>query len=217
MKKIILILIAILPVVLFSQTDSTDIYFRSIENVDIRNVCDISNIQIQKIFCKDKLLKGKVFNFIIKEFKNGKIVSTYNLDVSPKIEKIPMVVAGDTMIYVIDYTEKTGFGKNTDSITVSFVGKLTKKKFRMKIDFPGMSFIRNLKGNENYSLRPAASCSNFKVKVPVGSEYPIIAYTPPFDTGSGLNSYCLLGEENVLDWYKKFKVKHYYVIFIEIK
>jgi hypothetical protein len=217
MRKLILILIAILPNVVYSQIDSTTIYYKWIENNDIANICDVSDIQIQKIFCKDKTLKGKVFNFIIKEFKKGKIVSVDNLEVSAETKRIPMVVNGDTAYYVIDYTNKTGFGKKTDSLTISFIGKLNKNKFRLKIDYPGMSFIRELKGTDKYSLRAANSCSGSKISVPVGGEHPLIAYTTPFDTGVGLNSYCLLGEENVFDWYDKFKVKHYYVIFIEIK
>ena len=48
-------------------------------------------------------------------------------------------------------------------------------------------------------------------------EYPILAYTPPFNTGTEVRSYCILGEEDVLDWYDKFNVKHYYVFYVEIK
>ena len=35
----------------------------------------LSDIQIQKIYCEDTLLKGKVFNFIIKEFKKTSIAT----------------------------------------------------------------------------------------------------------------------------------------------
>lgn len=217
MRKIILILIAILPLTVYSQVDSTTIYYKSIENDDIRNICDLTNIQIQKIFCKDRSLQGKVFNVIIKEFKKGRVISNEDLDISADIKKIPMVVNGDTMIYVIDYTDKTGFGKATDSLTISFTGLLTKNNFKLKIRFPGMSITKDLKGKSHYSLRMANSCSDNKIRIPINTDYPILAYTPPFDTGSGLNSYCMLGEENVLDWYDKFNVKHYYIIYLEIK
>ena len=217
MRRIILILILFLPLTAYSQSDSTTIYYKWIENNDIRNICDIANIQIQKVFCKDNSLQGKVFNLIIKEFKKGRIISSEDLDISARIEEIPMVVNGDTMIYVIDYTDKTGFGKATDSLTISFTGMLIKNNFKLKISFPGMSINKELKGKSHYSLRMANSCSDTKIRVPINSEYPILAYTPPFDTGSELKSYCMLGEENVLDWYDKFNVKHYYIIYLEIK
>lgn len=217
MRIIILIFIAILPVTIFSQVDSTTIYYKNIENYDLRTICELTDIQIEKIYCNDTLLRGKVFNVKIKEFKKGKVVSTDNLDVSSEEQRIPMVINGDTIIYIIPMVDKAGFGKSTDTLSITFAGLLDKKKLKLKINYPGMSMHKELKGNSNYSLRPANSCSSNKIRVPVEEEYPILAYTPPFDTGSEIQSYCLLGEENVLDWYDKFKVKHYYIIYLEIK
>ncbi len=143
MKKLFLFLTMLSSVLTgYSQTDSTILHYKYIEDKDMINICELSDIQIQKIYCEDTLLNGKVFNFIIKEFKKGK---------------------------------------------------------------------------SDYSLRLANSCSDNKIKVPINQAYPILAYSPPFDTGSNLQSYCLLGEENIHDWYSKFKVKHYYAIYIEIK
>ena len=217
--KTILLNIALIfqAIVTFSQTESTTIYYRGIENKDLRTICDLTDIQIEKIFCKDTLLRGKVFNVIIKEFKKGQVRSEKNFNIKAEKQRIPMVVNGDTLIYNIDFTDKTGFGNSTDSLTLTFAGLLKKDKFKLRIDYPGMSIRHELKGQSNYSLRAANSCSDNNIKIPVNSEYPILVYTPPFDTGSELQSYCLLGEENVLDWYDKFKVKHYYVIYLEIK
>jgi len=217
MKLIILLLISILPISIYSQQDSTTIYFKSIADKDIRNICALSKIQIEKIFCKDTSLKGKVFNFIIKEFKKGKIKSTYDLEITSEPKKIPFVVNGDSAIYIIDYRDKAGFGKKTDSLTISFAGILKKKNFEIKIDFPGISISPVLKGNETYSLRQANRCSSNQLRVPIGIEYPVLVYTPPFDTDSAIQSYCMLTEENVLEWYEKFKIKHYYVIYLIIK
>jgi hypothetical protein len=217
MKRILLTLTFIIStLVSFSQTDSTKIYYKNIEDRNLRTICDLSDIQIEKIFCNDTLLRGKVFNVIIKEFKKGKVNSTKNLNISAEKQQIPMVVNGDTLIYEIDYTDKTGFGNSTESLTLTFAGILKKDKFKLKIEYPGVGITQELNGKENYSLR-AINSSSDNIKVPVNNEFPILAYTPPFDTGSGLNSYCMLGEESVLDWYEKFKVKHYYVIYLEIK
>ena len=217
MKRILLTLTFIIStLVSFSQTDSTKIYYKNIEDRNLRTICDLSDIQIEKIFCNDTLLRGKVFNVIIKEFKKGKVNSTKNLNISAEKQQIPMVVNGDTLIYEIDYTDKTGFGNSTESLTLTFAGILKKDKFKLKIEYPGVGITQELNGKENYSLR-AINSSSDNIKVPVNNEFPILAYTPPFDTGFGLNSYCMLGEESVLDWYEKFKVKHYYVIYLEIK
>ncbi|HSH52653.1 MAG TPA: hypothetical protein VK982_13090 [Bacteroidales bacterium] len=217
MKRILLTLTFIIStLVSFSQTDSTKIYYKNIEDRNLRTICDLSDIQIEKIFCNDTLLRGKVFNVIIKELKKGKVNSTKNLNISAEKQQIPMVVNGDTLIYEIDYTDKTGFGNSTESLTLTFAGILKKDKFKLKIEYPGLGITQELNGKENYSLR-AINSSSDNIKVPVNNEFPILAYTPPFDTGTGLNSYCMLEEESVLDWYEKFKVKHYYVIYLEIK
>ncbi len=217
-KTILLTLVLIFQVfVTFSQTDSTTIHYKGIENKVLRTICELTDLQIEKIFCTDTLLRGKVFNVIIKEFKKGQIRSEKNFNITAKKQRIPMVVNGDTLIYEIDYTDKTGFGNSTDSLYLTFAGILKKDKFKLKVEYPGMSIIHELKGQSNYSLRAASSCSDNKIRVPINTEYPVLVYTPPFDTGAELQSYCMLGEENVLDWYDKYKVKHYYVIYLEIK
>jgi len=69
MKKILLILFSVLPLMLFSQVDSTEIYLKSVDNDDLRTICKLADIQIVKIVSKDTLLRNKVFNLIIKEFR----------------------------------------------------------------------------------------------------------------------------------------------------
>lgn len=218
MKKLFLI-ISILSSALtgYSQTDSTILHYKYIEDKDMINICELSDIQIQKVYCEDTLLKGKVFNFIIKEFKKGKINSTINLNITAQKQRFPFVMNGDTIFYEIDFTDKTGFGDATKSVSITFAGILKKDKFKLKIGYPGLNTATELKGKSNYSLRLANSCSGNKIKVPINKAYPILAYSPPFDTGSNVESYCLLGEENISDWYSKFKVKHYYAIYVEIK
>lgn len=204
-------------ITLFSQIDSTMIYYRGIDNKELITICELSDIQIKKIFCKDTLLRGKVFNIIIREYKKGKIRSEKNFNIKAEVQRIPMVINGKSIIYNIDYTDKTGFGKSTDSLTVTFAGLWRKNNFKLNIKYPGISVTHNLKGKSNYSLRPVDPCSESKLIVPINTEYPILAYTPPFNTGTELLSYCILGEEDALDWYDKFNVKHYYVFFVEIK
>lgn len=217
--KLLLLFLTILSSALtgYSQTDSTILHYKYIEDKDMINICELSDIQIQKIYCEDTLLKGKVFNFIIKEFKKGKINSTVNLNITAQKQRFPFVMNGDTMFYEIAFTDNTGFGDATKSVSITFAGILKQDKFKLKIGYPGLNTATELKGKSNYSLRLANSCSDNKIKVPINKPYPILAYSPPFDTGSNVQSYCLLGEENISDWYSKFKVNHYYAIYVEIK
>jgi hypothetical protein len=141
----------------YSQTDSTILHYKYIEDKDMINICELSDIQIQKIYCEDTLLKGKVFNFIIKEFKKGKINSTINLNITAQIQRFPFVMNGDTMFYEIDFTDKTGFGDDTKSVSITFAGILKKDKFKLKIGYPGLNTSTELKGKSNYSLRLANS------------------------------------------------------------
>ena len=217
-KTILMTVFLIFPTItIFSQIDSTMIFYRRIENKELITICELADIQIIKIFCKDTLLRGKVFNIIIKEYKKGKICSEKNLNIKAEVQKIPMVINGKSIVYHIDFTDKTGFGKSTDSIALTFAGLWNKNNFKLNINYPGVSVTHILKGKSNYSLRPANPCSDSELIVPIHTEYPILVYTPPFDTGTELSSYCILGEEDVLDWYNKFNVKHYYVFYVEIK
>ena len=218
LRTILLIGFLIFPTTaIFSQIDSTTIYYRGVENRELSTICQLADIQIQKIFCKDTLLRGKVFNIIIKEYKKGKVCSENNLNIKAGVTQTAMVINGKSITYSIDYTDKAGFGKSTDSLTLTFAGAWSKNKFKLYIEYPAVNATYFLKGKNNYSLRPANPCSESEIRVPVNTAYPILAYTPSINTGSELSSFCLLGEEDVLDWYDKFKVKHYYVIYVEIR
>ena len=221
MKKLFLILTVLSNVLTgLSQMDSTFIlskYIENADNADLMNMCELTDIQIQKIYCEDALLKGKVFNILIKEFKNGKINSTFSSNINSQKHRYPIVMYSDTLFCEFNFAEKAGSRDSTKSVIITFAGILQKDKFKLKIGYPGLNTIVEFKGKSNNSLRIANSCSSNKMKVPINTEYPILAYSPPFDSGSNMQSYCLLGEENIHDWYKKFRVKHYYAIYLEIK
>lgn len=59
MKKLFLIISTLSSALTgYSQTDSTIIYSKFIEDKDLANICDLADIQIQKIYCEDTLLMG---------------------------------------------------------------------------------------------------------------------------------------------------------------
>ncbi len=216
MKNLIILITCVTGISAFSQTDSTTIFHQSLEDRNLRLICELSDIQMEKIYCDDTLLRGKVFNVIIKEFKKGKLNTTKNLNISSEKQQIPIVMNGDTLIYEIDYTDKAGFGSSTDSFNLTFAGILQKDIFKLKINYPGMIYEQILDGKANYSLR-AINSSSGPVKIPINTAFPVLAYTPPIDTGTELQSYCMLGDAGIEDWYEKFKVKHFYIIYLEIK
>jgi len=44
----------------YSQTDSTMLQYKYIEDKDLINICELSDIQIQKIYCEDTALNGRM-------------------------------------------------------------------------------------------------------------------------------------------------------------
>jgi hypothetical protein len=216
MKKLILILFAFFPLLAFSQTDSTIINISSVSDGDLWAICQLTDIQLQKIICHDKTLNGKVFNFIIKEYSKGKIVNTDNFGLSGEVKNISFFVNDRKIVNHIDNRNYAGIGKK-DSILITLAGIYKEGKFRLMVKYPGMSLNRTLNGSKDYLLKEANSCSDGKFKIPINKEFPVLTYTPPFDSGLQINSYCLLNEEDVSEWYEKFHLEHYYIIYLEIK
>ncbi len=217
MRKILLILFASLPLLLFAQVDSTAIYFRNVADHDLRIICDLADIQIKKIVSRDTLLKNKVFNFVIKEFKKGKIVSEDNLNISSKEQRIPFVLNGDSMVYVVNMVDHAGFNGKRDSLIITVSGILKNDVFKLDFNYPGTHLQKELKGSKEYKLKEVNTSDNHKLSIPVDKQFPVLAYTPPFNTGSSLGFYCLTDDKNVENWYQKHKIKHYYIIYLEVK
>jgi hypothetical protein len=217
MKKILLIIFSLLQLMAYSQIDSTEIVYRTIDNADLRTICDLAQIQVIKVECTDKQLRGKVFNLIIKEITKGKVTSEDNFYIDSKERQIPMVVGKDTVNYVISMIDKAGFADGIDTFSITFAGIFKDGVFKLKIRYPGLGYERELKGKIDYILKEAAVCSDNRIKIPINHPFPILAYTPPMETESDISSYCLLGGDNIEDWNSKFKIKHFYVFYLEIK
>lgn len=216
MKQLLMILFAFFPAMLCAKTDSTTIFFKHIENDDMITICKLADIQILKVVCYDTTLRNKVFNVVVREFDKGKVIDSIDLGIKNEIIESPFIVGKDTMIYVMNMVEKAGIHDDADSIMITFSGLFKNDKFKLSIRYPGIEYHKVLRGEDNYLLREAISCANDSIRVPINQSFPILAYTPPTETGEG-GSYCLLGEENLEDWYSKLKVKHFYGIYLEIK
>ncbi|MPN50029.1 hypothetical protein SDC9_197654 [bioreactor metagenome] len=122
------------------------------------------------------------------------------------------------MTYVLDMLEHAGFRRNLDTYKIIFSGILKNNIFDLYIQYRGLEYHNQLKGKKQYILRTINSCSGTSSKLAIDSTLqPILTYSPPVDTKQGTSSYCMLDEEKVEHWYSKFKIKHYYVIYAEVK
>lgn len=76
---------------------------------------------------------------------------------------------------------------------------------------------KNLACTRDFLLRVVNPCgSSDSLYVPLNKTTPILAFTPPFNMGGGGN-YCMLATKDIKDWYKEFKIEHFYVFNLTIK
>jgi len=96
---------------------------------------------------------------------------------------------------------------------------LNGNQFKLNIRNPGLRYTVLFNGDKDYLLKAVNSCTNSnEMTIPINQKIPILTYAPPVKAISGgLNSYCIQGEEDVENWYDIFKMKHYYVIYLNIQ
>ncbi len=207
-------ILTILTLFSFSQKDSTTIYYQYNLDNDIRTICAVSEIQFERLICADTLMRGKEFNIIIKEYKKGKLHSTINLNTKTETERVKMLVDRDTIYTNFSFSPETKFDDSDDSFKITIVSKFNYKNINCEVNYPSSSSSRTLKGKKDYHI-VHLSYAPF-ISIPLNEEYPVLAYTPPFNPYTKDDIYIYPGVDNVFDWYKQFGVKHYYVFFLEI-
>lgn len=216
MKLLIVILCFLTTQSVFSQSDSVLIKSEYLEN-ELAIVSELSDIQFIRLTCSDTLMRGKHFLFEIDEFENGSIIKQDTSAFDCTALKFPMVVGTDTIIHEFKPCESKKFDEKDSVYKIIFAGRLQNDSFKLSTQYPRLKTTKKLKGKQNYSLR-AIHCSQIdQIKVKLNEITPILAYTPPFDSGNGANDYCILGTEKIESWYKKFKVKHFYIIKLKIE
>lgn len=178
---------------------------------------DLNNIQYISIVCKDVHAHDKKFRFVIDEYREGKLILSDTTALKCEEELIPMEVNGRMVNYRFSLCDKKMFTPGDSIFQIDIAGKLTDRALKLLIRYPQIQEQKELKGDADYSLRTISCDHNEKQQILVGKLTPVLAYCPPFDTGHGMNSYCILGSENTADWYKKFKIKHYYVISLVVQ
>ncbi|MBK7570742.1 MAG: hypothetical protein IPI10_03640 [Bacteroidetes bacterium] len=207
----------LLSISALAQNDSTTLHFQYTSSSELAISNELNGIQYISIVSRDTLMHDKQFLLSMKEYKNGKQITEDHFGLNGKVQNIPIINGTDTSYYTFNPSDKVKF-PTTDSIfAIQVAGRLEEKDFLLKVNYPGIRFTRTLKGNSAYSLREVQCSADHDLKIPINSTVPVLAYTLPFETGQGGNFYCILGSEEVEKWYTKFKVKHYYVFFIEVR
>jgi len=205
----------------FSQIDrnSTVITFSKIENDDLQAVIDILDIQHFNIVCEDTLMRGKKYFISISEFQNGHIAKKDTSYSKCKEEVIPIQMGDKVVNVAINLCDKITFKQLDKRYQIKLTGIWKDNLFKLKICNQGIEYALVLNGGKDYLLRPVNSCAGTdKMTISLNKETPILTYSPPVKSNSGaMDSYCLLGEEDVENWYKTFKMAHYYVIYLRIE
>lgn len=200
----------------FCQHDSTTIRFAYLDK-DLSMISELSNIQYIAIECSDKKMQGKKFMMVLDEYENGKRIRRDASDLSCKTDTFKMLVGKDTMYHLFDGCQSITFRPEDTVYKIRFAGKLQNNVFKLTEANPGLSRTHILKGTEDYSLRSMDCSTEGILTIALSTLTPVIAYTPPFEAGNKVGDYCILGTEDVQNWFKKFGVKHYYVFNLKIE
>ncbi len=219
MKPKTILTLLLVAVVLSAQAgdkDSTRLAFTYLDR-ELSLISDLNNIQYISFVCKDKRAKGKKFLFLIEEYKNGIKLPADSTGLLCEEVIYPMEVNGKTVNYRVSPCHGKMFMENDTSFTVSLAGKLEADTFKLIIAYPSTRVTKKLIGDSEYSLRTISCDANDQVTIPFSKITPVFAYTPPFNTGSGLGHYCILGTSQCDNWYQEFGIKHYYIISLLIE
>jgi len=215
-KLFFILLLSLLNINVYSQNDSTIIQYSYIEDQDLIMMNELNGIQMISVSCSDTLMKGKRFFITIEEYNLGKLSKTDSL-VTCKIVKYPVVIGADTIFYKFNMCDRIVYNNVSREFKIRLGGKLQNDSLNLKINYPRLGLIKKLKGTENYLFKKLQPSVNGKIKIKLDTKTPIIAYTGPSKASSGYDSYCMLDNELAEVWYEKFKVKHFYIFYLEIK
>ena len=206
----------IIPFMTIAQSDSTLIHFKYVSDPDLKISNELNGIQSISIVCNDTLLHGKKFILTMQEYKTGKMVGGNNFGIRNEDQEVRVFNGKDSITISLNTASKVEFSKKDSVMLISVAGKIETNKFKLLVNYPHINFKTDLSGDELYSLREIHCTSDDQLKLPLHQKVPVLAYTPPFNTGNGGNSYCILGMEECDKWYEKFKVEHYYIFLLEV-
>jgi hypothetical protein len=215
MKTILLLLCLFFTFDAIAQQDSTKISFRHVQDKDLLMANELNGIQMLTIVCNDTAMKGKRFLLSYDEYKDGKF-SFNNMGFDCVDHIYTFVVENDTINYIINHCDEVAYSDVSKEYSIRLGGKLENDTFNLLIDYQSIKMAKVLDGGKNYTLRELKHKEGGNPIV-IGKRTPIFAYSPPYDTGSGLNHYCILNHEPPEIWSEKYNLEHFYVFYLEIK
>lgn len=205
--------------ILFAKTDSTKINFKyGFQDSETKLLADLINVEKITISFSDKNLVGKKFmiskdEFVIGEKKEEKALIKCGKD------SVITVIGEDTIHYMLpDECEKISYQKKDSIFSIQILCDNSSDTAKFIIEFPRISIIFYIGKKElpGYHIKDIFSSYNTEF-IPVNQKIPIIAFSPPFDMGSGVSNYCILTNKPVEEWNKYYKLNHYVVFYLEIK
>ncbi len=157
---------------------------------ELTNILGFQNIDYFRVKFNGQKLNGKYFSVYCTEMWDG------------EIRKI------DTLINSKTNTRVGQIEQDTLSLTV--IGRRVDDKLQLSFRFPMVGLNKKYDAilSDDYSLRDIGTDINIKVN----QAFPAFAYILPHVEGNW-KSYCGVAQsgENVMDWGKKFKIKHYLI------
>lgn len=187
---------------IFGQSNATIETKDGLDFNDLQHILYFEGISNQKFNIKSDSLKGKNYQIIIKEFKQGKLSKT-NI--------------------VFDSKEDEYFRIKTDSLSFAVLTKMTDfNYFKIQFQFNGFSSERK------YTVQPSEK-DKFALKSFFGSktQLPInlnginyfLAYMMPYVRPDKSEAYCEVAQSGVPPekLYYKYKIPHYFLIAIKFE
>jgi hypothetical protein len=216
---IIISFILLSGMILFAKNDSTKITIKvGFNDNEINILADLMDIEKITISFSDTNLIGKKFILTKAEYVNAIKKEEFEL-VKCSIDTIKTMVGEDTINYIIDQCQRITYSENDTSYSIHFLcdnSKSDTAKIMVRYPYIRTNFFVEKK-DESYSLRDLIACGDYTGNIPLNQKIPVIAFAPPFDMGSGAKGYCILNIKPVDEWNKYYNLKHYVVIYLEIK
>lgn len=219
MKAFISLCLFILSSYAYAQQDSALLVYHIEENQKTQMLYHLMGVNYYGLTCADTALRGKLFFVSIDEYQKGNKTHHFDLGLTEGIDTIKMVNgSGEAFYYLMDHSEHARYPVNNKEYIMDLMSKNYGDSTDVLIYLPNIHIPIKLKGNIEYQLRNINPCgSSDSIRIPLSVATPILAFTPGFALNNGGMYYCALGLKDVKDWYKEYKIEHYYVFNLLVK